>query len=84
MALQALDWVIVGGESGVGARPMELDWARALRDQAIQAGKAFFFKQIGGPPGRKRDQMADFPEDLKIRDFPVARHASTPSNTMAR
>lgn len=42
-----LDWVIVGGESGHGARPMHPDWARSLRDQCEAAGVPFFFKQWG-------------------------------------
>ncbi|MCA0204341.1 MAG: phage Gp37/Gp68 family protein [Proteobacteria bacterium] len=42
-----LDLVIVGGESGPGARPMHPDWPRALRDQCVAAGTAFFFKQWG-------------------------------------
>jgi protein gp37 len=42
-----LDWVIVGGESGPGARPMHPDWARSLRDQCRAAGVAFHFKQWG-------------------------------------
>jgi protein gp37 len=41
------DWVIVGGESGPGARPMHPDWARSLRDQCKAAGVPFFFKQWG-------------------------------------
>lgn len=44
---QGLDWVIVGGESGHGARPMHPDWARSLRDQCKDAGVPFFFKQWG-------------------------------------
>lgn len=57
-----IDWVIVGGESGPGARPMHPDWARSLRDQCADAGVPFFFKQWGewtpsyghpsGTPGR--------------------------------
>lgn len=43
-----LDWIIVGGESGPGARPMHPDWARALREQCTAAGVPFFFKQWGG------------------------------------
>lgn len=43
-----IDWVIVGGESGPGARPMEAGWVRSLRDQCQRAGVAFFFKQWGG------------------------------------
>lgn len=42
-----VDWVIVGGESGHGARPMHPDWARSLRDQCADAGVAFHFKQWG-------------------------------------
>ena len=42
-----LDWVVVGGESGQGARPMHPDWARSLRDQRVGAGVAYFFKQWG-------------------------------------
>lgn len=42
-----VDWVIVGGESGPGARPMHPDWARSLRDQCQAAGVPFFFKQWG-------------------------------------
>jgi protein gp37 len=42
-----LDWVITGGESGPHARPMHPDWARSLRDQCVDAGVPFFFKQWG-------------------------------------
>jgi protein gp37 len=45
--LPALHWVIVGGESGHGARPMHPDWARSLRDQCAAAGVPFLFKQVG-------------------------------------
>jgi protein gp37 len=47
MEARDLDWVIVGGESGPGARPMHPDWARSLRDQCVTAGVPFFFKQWG-------------------------------------
>ncbi len=43
-----LDWVIAGGESGPCARPMDPGWASSLRDQCMDAGIAFFFKQWGG------------------------------------
>lgn len=46
-ALEALDWVIVGGESGPGAQPMHPDWARSLRDQCEAVGTPFLFKQWG-------------------------------------
>jgi protein gp37 len=46
--LEGIDWVIVGGESGPRFRPMEPAWAREMRDQCLEAGVAFFFKQWGG------------------------------------
>jgi len=42
-----IDWVIVGGESGPGARPMHPDWARSMRDECAAFGVPFFFKQWG-------------------------------------
>jgi protein gp37 len=63
-----LDWVIAGGESGPGARPMHPDWARSLRDQCAAAGVPFFFKQWGefSPVGYP-DGVADPTEHLWIR-----------------
>jgi protein gp37 len=46
--LTGIDWLIVGGESGAGHRPMNPEWVRDLRDCALNAGTAFFFKQWGG------------------------------------
>jgi protein gp37 len=46
--LRGIHWVIVGGESGPGARPMREEWVRDLRDQCAGSGVAFFFKQWGG------------------------------------
>jgi len=46
--LRGIDWVIVGGESGPGARPMERSWVVSIRHQCRQAGVPFFFKQWGG------------------------------------
>jgi len=66
---ERVQWVIVGGESGPKSRLFEWDWARNVRDQCAQAGVPFFMKQGGGHPN-KRDQMEDFPEDLRIREFP--------------
>ena len=43
-----INWVIAGGESGHGARPMEADWVRSIRNQSRKARVAFFFKQWGG------------------------------------
>ncbi len=46
--LKKIDWVIVGGESGPGCRPMQPEWARSIRDQCLAARVPFFFKQWGG------------------------------------
>jgi len=46
--LTGIDWVILGGESGPGARPMHIDWVRSVRDQCVGAGVPFYFKQWGG------------------------------------
>ena len=46
--LTDIDWVIVGGESGPGARPMDLEWARDIRDRRQAMKISFFFKQLGG------------------------------------
>ena len=43
--LSDMDWVICGAETGPGARPMDLDWARSTRDQCLAAGVPFFFKR---------------------------------------
>ena len=53
LAFPALDWVICGAESGSGARPMKLDWARWLREQCAGAGVPFFLKQFADEHGRK-------------------------------
>lgn len=46
--LTGIHWVIAGGESGFNARPMDPEWVRELRDECVQAGTPFFFKQWGG------------------------------------
>ena len=58
----AVDWVVVGGESGPGYRPMDHDWARSLRDQCSIAQVPFFMKQVAG----KRP----IPADLMVRQWP--------------
>ena len=65
--LTGIDWVIVGGESGPGARPMHPDWVRSIRDQSVAAGVPFFFKQWGAYcpfpiiDDKKRDNFVDVP-----------------------
>jgi protein gp37 len=48
LPLEGIHWVIVGGESGPGARPMEPAWVEQIRDQCVAMGVSFFFKQWGG------------------------------------
>lgn len=66
----SLDWVIVGGESGPGARPMHPQWARDLRDQCVAAGVPFFMKQLSGERGKTIKDISAFPLDLQVRKFP--------------
>lgn len=54
-----LDWVVCGGESGPGARPMRADWARSLRDQCVMHDVPFFFKQWGGPRPKSHGRVLD-------------------------
>lgn len=72
---QTLDWVIVGGESGPGARYCELSNIHNIVDQCKKAGVKCFVKQIHGPlhQGKKFKLIKDinqFPEDLRIREYP--------------
>ena len=83
-----LDWIIVGGESGPGARPMQVEWARSIVEQCRSASVACFVKQLGADPiwsdgaflnlrNRKGGDMAEWPEDLRIREMPsVTRRPS--------
>lgn len=57
--LEGIDWVIAGGESGPGARPMDPAWVREIRDQCVDAGVAFFFKQWGGVFKKKTGRELD-------------------------
>jgi len=57
--LRGIDWVIVGGESGPGARPMDAEWVRDLRDQCLKANVRFFFKQWGGVQKKRAGRLLD-------------------------
>ncbi len=57
--VKGIDWAIVGGESGPGARPMDPSWVTDLRDQCLRAGVPFFFKQWGGVQKRKAGRELD-------------------------
>lgn len=59
LKLSNIDWVIVGGESGHRARPMDASWAIRIRDQCRRAGVAFFFKQWGGKNKKKAGRLLD-------------------------
>ena len=85
---QYLDWIVQGGESGPGARPFDLAWARKTRDQCKAAGVPWFCKQLGtapklwkpgdaAPHPRLRDpggkDPAEWPEDLRVQQMPEVR-----------
>jgi protein gp37 len=55
--LAGIDWAIVGGESGRGARPVQESWVIDLRDQCVAAGVPFFFKQWGGANKKKAGRL---------------------------
>ncbi len=67
--LADIHWVIVGGESGHGHRPIETDWVRDIRDQARTADVAFFFKQWGGVRPKARGRTLD---DRNYDEMPAA------------
>jgi protein gp37 len=55
--LTEIDWVIVGGESGPGARPIEIEWVLDIKDQCLKANVPFFFKQWGGKNKKKNGRL---------------------------
>jgi protein gp37 len=57
--LRGIDWVIVGGESGPGSRPMDPDWVRQIRDRCLRANVPFFFKQWGGVVKSRSGRLLD-------------------------
>jgi protein gp37 len=59
LKLKGIDWAIVGGESGPGARPIDPDWVRELRDRCEREGVAFFFKQWGGVLKARTGRLLD-------------------------
>lgn len=66
------DWIICGGESGPGAREMDAQWARDLRDYCAMGGIAFFMKQMTG--------KKPIPADLLVRQFPTVRVDTSPTD----
>ena len=69
--LTGIDWVIVGGESGPGARKIEVEWVRSIRDQCDNAGVRFFFKQWGGTNKKSSGRVLD---NRTWDDFPGQNH----------
>jgi|SRR5882724_1986850 len=67
--LTGIHWVIVGTESGPGARHTNLDWFRRLRDKCKEEGVAFFVKQLTTAGGIKIP-FENWPQDLRVREFP--------------
>ena len=57
--LDAIDWVIVGGESGPGAREIKREWVTEIRDQCLEAEVPFFFKQWGGPDKKRTGRLLE-------------------------
>lgn len=78
-----IDLCVVGGESGPGARPFDIAWARSIRDQCKSAGTAFYMKQVGERPNdcgnpagidriedRSGGDPSKWPADLRVRELP--------------
>lgn len=87
--LAGIHWVIVGGESGPGARPLYLQWVRDIVAQCRDAGVPVFVKQMGAQPvarqgvtelvqlrlkSRKGNDPTEWPEDLRVRQWPGGAH----------
>lgn len=76
LSFDGIDWAIIGGESGGGARPMDLGWVRDLIARGREAGTAMFVKQLGAvwAHGRSADSHGGdwdiWPDDLRVRDYP--------------
>jgi protein gp37 len=71
LPLDDIDWVIVGGESGPGYRPVEADWVRQVRDQCLRANVPFFFKQWGGKTSKSGGNELD---GVRWIEYPVTLH----------
>lgn len=77
--LGGIGWVIVGGESGTGARPIRREWVRSIRDQCCRANVPFFFKQWGGVHKSANGRLLDGRE---YNEFPAVSRAA-PSSSQA-
>lgn len=72
MDLSAVDWAIVGGESGPHSRKMDPEWARIIRDACIDLSVPFFFKQWGGPRKKRNGRILD---ERKWNQYPQQRYS---------
>lgn len=88
-AWRKLHWLVIGGESGHGARPCNVEWVRSLKDQGKHAGVPVFVKQLGAnphcdcgelPAGGNAEMMhpkggdpSEWPADLRVREFPEVK-----------
>jgi protein gp37 len=83
-----ISWVVIGGESGTGARPFNIEWARSIIAQCQEAGVPVFMKQLGAKPyaeggegrqlqlylrDRKGGDITEFPPDLRVREYPIVK-----------
>jgi len=86
--LAGIHWVIVGGESGPGARPMQPEWVVSIRDQCQQAGVPFFFKQWGGTKKHRTGRLLEgrtwdeLPPIQPCRPLPTLPQRRVLSNTL--
>jgi protein gp37 len=79
--LRGISWVVIGGESGPGARPFNVQWARDIIRQCREAGVAVFMKQMGSRPiatgvkfkleNRKGSNPSEWPQDIRVQEYPV-------------
>ncbi len=76
--LEGVHWVIAGGESGPGARPMQAKWVRALRNQCRKQGVAFFFKQWGGRTPKAGGNTLDGRQWLEYPEMETGRQLGAP------
>lgn len=82
--LTGIQWVIAGGESGPGFRKLEVDWVREIRDQCLESGVPFFFKQWGGIRPKAGGNVLDdhrwmqYPDITKCREASIGRATIMP------
>lgn len=69
--LTGIDWLIAGGESGVGHRPIKVEWVEELRDRCLAEGIAFFFKQWGGRTSKTGGRLL---EEREWNEMPQAQN----------